>query len=70
MLERLQMEVEMKLSGDKEPVAVWALTPYDYDDEIREPEAIRITPEISGGRMLFKVPPFTYYTMLVIRETK
>ncbi len=66
----MQMEVEMKLSGDKEPVAVWALTPYDYDDEIREPEAIRITPEISGGRMLFKVPPFTYYTMLVIRETK
>ncbi len=64
------VEIEMELTEKKGEVKVWAMMPYDYTDEVREPRATQITPKISGNRIVFRVPSFTFNTMVVIREEK
>ena len=64
------VEIEMELTEKKGQVKVWVMMPYDYTDEVREPKSAQITPKKSGNKIIFRIPPFTYSSMVVIREEK
>ena len=62
-------EVSTKLFGT-EPVQAWALQPYAYLDEKLEPRQSEVNISSVKGETVFAVPPFKYYTLLVIRKHK
>jgi hypothetical protein len=64
------VEVAMKMGENHGDVRVWALSPYNYADTLRQPKQSRLTPHISGGKLVVELPPFVYHTAVVIRESK
>ena len=58
-----------KLFGP-EGVKAWAIQPYGYLDPVLEPRRQEVTVKRVNGETVFAVPPFTYYTLLVIRVPK
>ena len=62
-------EVSTKLFGSK-GVKAWAIQPYGYLDPVLEPRRQAVAVKRVKGETVFAVPPFTYYTLLVIRVPK
>ncbi|MBQ3343028.1 MAG: hypothetical protein IJG84_14100, partial [Kiritimatiellae bacterium] len=59
-------EVSTKLFG-VDGVKAWAVRPYDYMDPVLEPKQSEVTVKSVKGETVFSVPPFRYYTLLVVR---
>ena len=62
------VEVEFTPPTDPAQMECWALQPYGYDDPVREPRQVQLTPQVEQGTVTVELPPFTYYTLLVLRE--
>ncbi|MEI6424150.1 MAG: hypothetical protein WCP55_18180, partial [Lentisphaerota bacterium] len=64
-------EVSFKI-GDASPdnFKIWALQPYAYDAKVKEPTQIELKPKFKDKALVFEVPPFNYYTLVVIRQEK
>ena len=62
-------EVSTKLFGSK-GVKAWAIQPYGYLDPVLEPRRQAVSVKRVKGETVFAVPPFTYYTLLVVRVPK
>lgn len=59
------VEVELKLSTAK-GVEAWAIRPYERTGAM-EPHCEKLHVNVKDGRCVVSVPPFTYYTLLVVR---
>ena len=63
------MEIATKLFGSGlDKIRAWTIQPYDYDSEVLEPVVTRLTPKMMKREMVFTIPPFKFYTLLVIRR--
>ena len=58
--------VSTKLFG-AEGVRAWAVQPYAYLDPVLEPRQESVPVKSANGETVVEVPPFRYYTLLVIR---
>jgi hypothetical protein len=64
------VKIKMKTSGNNKAVKVWAVSSYNYNDKVREPKQILLKHKIIDNKIIVKVPPFVYHTMIVIRKNK
>lgn len=62
-------EVSTKLFGP-ESIKAWAIQPYAYLDSVLEPRQMEVPVKTVKDETVFAVPPFKYYTLLVIRNYK
>ena len=62
------VEVSTKILRGK--FRAWAIQPHGYGAAKLEPTCAEVTPKTVKDETVFAVPPFTYYTLLVIREYK
>ena len=53
---------------NKSKVRAWAMRPYEYDSERLEPVQAELNGEVIDGELVFKVPPFRYFSLVVLRE--
>jgi len=51
-------------------VKAWTIKPHGFLSDVYEPSCIAVTPKEVKGETVFVVPPFRYYTLLVIRKYK
>ena len=51
-------------------VKAWAVRPYDYESGVLEPTQEELKPEIIDGKLVMRVPPFRYFTLVVIKIPK
>jgi len=51
---------------DAKGVRAWAVRPYDYESTVLEPVQVEIKPEIVEGNLVLRVPPFRYFTLVVL----
>ena len=58
--------VSTKLFG-AEGAKAWAIQPYAYLDPVLEPRQVSVPVKSANGETVIEVPPFRYYTLLVIR---
>lgn len=65
---------DIQLSGLKwnsaEKLEAWAVVPYAYGDAVKEPSVYKLLPRVVGGEVNYELPPFRYYSLVVIREMK
>jgi len=62
-------EVSTKLFGT-DKVKAWAIQPYGYMAAKLEPTCVEVKAKSIKGETIFAIPPFKYYTLLVIRKYK
>ena len=62
------VEVEFTTTADPRKVRIWALQPYGYGSKAKESTAVELKPERDAKQLIVELPPFTYYTMVVLRE--
>ena len=60
-------EVSTKMFG-VENVKAWAVRPYDYMDPVLEPKQFDVPVKSVKGETVFVIPPFRYYTLLIVRK--
>ena len=65
-------DAEVCCLGLKSPAGVraWAIQPYGHDATRLEPTQTELKGGMVEGELVFAVPAFTYYTMVVIRQEK
>ena len=51
-------------------VKAWAVRPYDYESSVLEPAQEELKPEIIEGKLVLRVPPFRYFTLVVVQVPK
>jgi len=61
------VEVSAKLFDDSKNIKAWAIQPYGYEAKVLEPVVNEITPKKIKDELVFAVPEFKYYTLLIIR---
>jgi len=68
----LAESVEIEMQGIRKPaeVQVWAMQPYNYDDSDKTPHRYRLATKVESGKLIVQIPPFRYYTLVVVREPK
>ena len=63
------VEIATKLFGkEQKKIQAWTIQPYDYDAKVLEPTVTKIAPKMIKNEMVFPVPPFKFYSLLVIRK--
>jgi len=62
------VEVECEVARQPEDARVWALQPYGWTSREKAPFVRALKPEIDGRKLIVELPPFSYYTLVVIRE--
>ena len=62
------VEISSRIFKDAGRLRAWAIQPYGLDSAVLEPAVRSITPKKVDGELVFTLPPFRYYTLLVIRE--
>ena len=63
------VEITVKSSGEK-GLRVWAVSPYSRDASRLEPSCRELPVTGRGQERTVAVPPFRYYTLLVVRKYK
>ncbi len=63
------VEISSRIFKDAGRLRAWAIQPYGLDSAVLEPAVRSITPKKVDGELVFTLPSFRYYTLLVIRET-
>jgi hypothetical protein len=64
------VEVSSKLFGDSKNLKAWAIQPYGYDAKVLEPLVNEVTAKKVKNELVFAIPEFKYYSLLVIRAYK
>ncbi len=63
------VEIATKLFGkEQNKIQAWTIQPYDYDSKILEPTVTKLSPKMIKKEMVFAIPPFKFYSLLVIRK--
>jgi len=62
------VELSSRMFKDLKKIHAWTIQPYGSQDVVMEPVVCKLKPEIIDGEMVFAIPNFRYYTLLVIRE--
>ena len=63
------MEIATKLfGGNLNKIRAWTIQPYGYDSKVLEPTVTGLTPKMVKQEMVFQIPPFKFYSLLVIRK--
>ena len=63
------VEIATKLFGKSlNKIRAWTIQPYDYDSKVLEPAVTGLTPKMVKKEMVFQIPPFKFYSLLVIRK--
>lgn len=62
-------DVELSLLNppDIGKIEAWAVTPYGFGAAVKEPTQTKLTPILVDGDIVLKIPPFTYYALVVVR---
>lgn len=64
-------EISFKIGDDSpESYKVWALQPYAYGAKVLEPVQVELKSKFKDKSLVFELPPFNYYTLVVIRQEK
>ena len=51
-------------------VKAWAVSPYDYESSVLEPVQEELKAEIIEGKLVLRVPPFRYFSLIVVQIPK
>ena len=55
---------------DAKGVKAWAVRPYDYESTELAPVQVELKPELIDGNLVLTVPPFRYFSLVVVRIPK
>ena len=64
------VEVSSRLFKDLKRVKAWTIQPYGSEGAVLEPIVDPVKINLVDDEAVFPIPPFRYYTLLVIREMK
>ena len=64
------VEVSSGLFAANDRIRAWVVAPYARDAATLEPTCTELNPARTQGETAFAVPPFRYYSLLVIRKYK
>lgn len=64
------VDVSSRLFKDRARLQVWAIQPYGLASSRLEPVVTKLNPKIVDGELVFTLPAFRYYILLVIREKR
>lgn len=53
-------------SADK--LEAWAIQPYAIGAKVKEPSVYKLIPKVVEGEVTYELPPFNYYTLVIIRK--
>ena len=56
--------------SDPAKVKAWAVQPYGFGDKVKEPKVYKLNPQVIDECVTYKLPPFKYYTLVVVRKYK
>ena len=64
------VEIALLKNGSAKGIKAWAVSPYDYNAKIKEPKQSEINPKIVDGEVVLEVPPFKYFSLVIVRKKK
>lgn len=53
-----------------EKMEAWAIQPYNYGAKQKEPSVYKLFPKVIENEVTYELPPFKYYTLIIIRKVK